>query len=117
MERYKEKRLKLNWKKYHFMTISTIILGYVMSSNGIEVDKAKVEVILNLPSPKTIKKVCSFFSHAGFYRRFIKDFNIISKPLCNLLIKNKPFKWTKDCQKALENIISFFNINPYNATP
>ena len=94
------------------MTISRVILSHVLSSNGIEVDKANVEVILNLPSPKTAKKVCSFLGHAGFYRRFIKNFNVISRPLCNLIIKDKPFKWTEDFHKALEKIISLLTSTP-----
>ena len=70
------------------MTTSGIVLGHVVSSKGIEVDKAKVEVILKLPSPKIIREVRSFLGHAGFYRRFIKDFSVISRPLCNLLKKD-----------------------------
>ena len=98
LERCKEKGLVLNWKKCHFMTISEIVLSHVVSSKGIEVDKAKVEVISKLPSPKTIREVCSFLGHAWFYNRFIKDFSAISRPLCNLIIKDIPFEWTKDCQ-------------------
>ena len=72
-------------------------LGPCCVFKGIEVDKAKVEVISKLPSPKTIREVCSFLGHTGFYRKFIKDFSVISRPLCNLLIKDTHFEWTKDC--------------------
>ncbi|RVX10719.1 hypothetical protein CK203_018374 [Vitis vinifera] len=54
---------------------------------GIEVDKAKVELIVKLPSPTTVKGVRQFLGHAGFYRRFIKDFSKLSKPLCELLVR------------------------------
>ena len=84
------------------MTTSGIVLGHVVSSKGIEVDKVKVEVISKLPSPKTIREVCSFLGDTWFYKRFIKDFSAISRPLCNLLIKDTPFEWTKDCQQAFE---------------
>ena len=63
-----------------------------MFSNGIEVDKAKVEVISKLPSPKTIREVHFFLGHDGFYRRFIEDFSDTFKPLCNLPIKDTPFE-------------------------
>ena len=51
-----------------------IVLGHKISPNGIEVDRAKVEIIENLSSPNSIKVIGSFLGHAGFYRRFIKDF-------------------------------------------
>ena len=65
-----------------------IILGHKVSSKGLGVDKAKVGVIENLPPPISVKGIRSFLGHAGFYRRFIKDFSKISKPLCNLLEKD-----------------------------
>lgn len=67
------------------------VLGHIISNRGIEVDKAKVDVISNLSLPKSIKEVRSFLGHAGFYRRSIKDFSKISKPLCNLLVKDVTF--------------------------
>ena len=86
------------------MTNSGIVLGHVVSSKGIEVDKAKVEVISKLTSPKTIREVRSFLEHAGFYSRFIRDFSVISRPLCNLLLKDTNSKWNNDCQQAFEKI-------------
>ncbi|RVW70648.1 Retrovirus-related Pol polyprotein from transposon 297 [Vitis vinifera] len=67
-----EKDLVLNWEKCHFMVRQGIVLGHIISENGIEVDKAKVELIVKLPSPTTVKGVRQFLGHAGFYRRFIK---------------------------------------------
>ena len=66
------------------MVTNGIVLGHIISSKGIEVDKSKIELIANLLTPKYIKDVRSFLGHAGFYRRFIKDFSVISKPLSNL---------------------------------
>ncbi|RVW12392.1 Retrovirus-related Pol polyprotein from transposon 297 [Vitis vinifera] len=67
-----EKDLVLNWEKCHFMVRQGIVLGHIISKKGIEVDKAKVELIVKLPSPTTVKGVRQFLGHAGFYRRFIK---------------------------------------------
>jgi hypothetical protein len=69
--RCKEKTLVLNWEKCHFMVKQGIVLGHVISHQGIEVDKAKVDLISNLPPPHTIKGVCSFLGHTGFCKRFI----------------------------------------------
>ena len=80
-----EKNLRLNWKKYHFMVKHGIILGHEVSRRGIEVDKSKVEVIDKLPELKSINDIRSFLGHDGFYRRFIKKFSKIAKPLTNLL--------------------------------
>ena len=64
---------------------------------GIEVDKAKIQVIESLPPPVNIKGIRSFLGHAGFYRRFIKDFSHIVCPLTNLLAKDVPFVFDEEC--------------------
>ena len=81
----------LNWEKSHFMVPYGIVLGHIISSQGIEVDKAKVELIVKLPSPTTIKGVRQFLGHAGFYRRFIKDFSKVARLLCELLVNDAKF--------------------------
>ena len=63
LKRCEEKGLVLNWEKCHYMVASGIVLGHVVSSKGIEVDKAKVEIISHLPPPKTVREVRSFLGH------------------------------------------------------
>ena len=64
-------------------------------------DKEKIEVIVKLPPPKSIKDIRSFLGHAGFYRRFIKDFSKIARPLTNLLAKDVPFNFNDECFKKI----------------
>ncbi|WRX22570.1 Reverse transcriptase/retrotransposon-derived protein [Theobroma cacao] len=80
------------------------IYGHKISSSGIEVDKAKIETIEKLPPPINVKGIRSFLGHAGFSRRFIKDFSKISKPLCNLLKKDVPFKFDNKCLVAFDEL-------------
>ena len=86
-----KKRLVLSWEKSHFMVREGVVLGHIVSGKGLEVDKAKIEVIQNLSLPSTLKDLRSFLEHVGFYRRFIQDFAKVSKPLTTLLCKDKDF--------------------------
>ncbi|XP_060972217.1 uncharacterized protein LOC133038172 [Cannabis sativa] len=115
--RCKEKNLVLNWEKCHFMVKRGIVLGHVISSEGIEVDKAKVDLISKLPPPKTVKEFRSFLGHAGFYRTFIKDFSKISRPLCHLLGKDNAFVFDHDCHIAFEKLKTMLTTAPIIQPP
>ena len=91
LKRCMETNLVLNWEKCHFMVREDIVLGHRISGRGIEVDRAKIEIIEKLPPPTSVKGVWSFLGHAGCYRRFIRDFSKVSKPLSNLLMQGVPF--------------------------
>jgi hypothetical protein len=71
-----------------------------VSEQGIEVDRAKIEVIEQLPPPVKIRGIQSFLGHCGFYHRFIKDFSHIARPLTNLLAKDVPFEFDDACLKS-----------------
>ena len=117
LSRCEEKNLVLNWEKCHFMVRQGIVLGHIVSSKGLEVDKAKIDLISNLPAPKTVRDVRSFLGHAGFYRRFIKDFSVISRPLCNLLLKEAEFEWTEACQVAFTKLKDMLTTAPIMQPP
>ncbi|WVZ64241.1 hypothetical protein U9M48_013793 [Paspalum notatum var. saurae] len=104
LQRCTEVDLVLNWEKCHFMVRRGLVLGHIISEKGIEVDKAKIETVEKLPPPTNIKSLRSFLGHAGFYRRFIKDFSKIAKPLTYLLQKDIPFEFTEECEVAFRKI-------------
>nr|GFA44832.1 reverse transcriptase domain-containing protein [Tanacetum cinerariifolium] len=91
-------------EKSHFVVKEGIILGHKISKKGIEVDKAKIEVISKLPHPTTVKGIHSFLGHAGFYHRFIKDFSKISRPMTHLLERNSPFIFSNECIQAFRTL-------------
>ena len=117
LNRCLEKNLVLNWEKCHFMVHKGIILGHVISNKGLEVDKAKVELISKLPPPTNVKAIRKFLGHAGFYRRFIKDFSKIAKPLYELLVKDTKFFWDGRCQQRFEELKSHLTTAPIVRAP
>nr|GEY06968.1 reverse transcriptase domain-containing protein [Tanacetum cinerariifolium] len=101
---FRNSNFLLEEEKSHFMVKEGIVLGHKISKQGIEVDKAKVDVITKLPHPKTIKGIRSFLGHAGFYRHFIKDFSKIARPMTRLLEKDTPFIFSKECVEAFQTL-------------
>ncbi|GKB24706.1 reverse transcriptase domain-containing protein [Tanacetum coccineum] len=108
-------KLSLLWEKCHFMVKEGIVLGHKISKNGLEVDRAKVDVIAKLPPP-TVKGVRSFLGHAGFYRRFIQDFSKIAWPMIRLLEKDTLFIFLDECLASFK-ILKKRLTKPYSLCP
>ncbi|GJT94710.1 reverse transcriptase domain-containing protein [Tanacetum coccineum] len=104
LKRCEDTNLSLNWEKSHFMVKEGIVLGHKISKSGLEVDRAKVEVIAKLPHPTSVKGVRSFLGHAGFYRRFIQDFSKIARPMTHLLEKETPFVFSEECVDSFNTL-------------
>ena len=117
LQRCKDKQLALNWEKCHFMVTEGIVLGHKISATGLEVDQSKISIIKTLAPPTTVKGIRSFLGHAGFYRRFIKDFSKIARPLCRLLEKDTRFNFDDSCKTAFEEIKSRLVQAPIMAAP
>ena len=99
------------------MVTEGIVLGHKISIDRLEVDQAKITVIKTLMSPTIVKGIRSFLGHAGFYRRFIKDFSKISKQLCRLLEKDANFDFDESYRSAFEEIRSRLVLAPIMLTP
>ena len=117
LQRCKDKNLALNQEKCHFMVKEGIFLGHKISATRLEVDRAKVYVIKTLMPPTTMKGIRNFLGHVGFYRRFIKDFSKIARPLFRLLEKDAKFDFDHACKLAFEEIKARLIMAPIIATP
>ncbi|RDX97050.1 Retrovirus-related Pol polyprotein from transposon opus, partial [Mucuna pruriens] len=104
LKRCIETDLVLNFEKCHFMVTEGIVLGHLVSSRGIEVDKAKIDIIASLPNPASVRDVRSFLEHASFYKRFIKNFRKTALSLPKLLQKDVEFVFNKECIQAFEEL-------------
>ena len=92
--RCQEHNLAINSEKCFMLMQEGVVLGNFISTVGIQVDLAKIEVIQTLPIPTKSKDLRSFLGHAAYYRHFIKDFIKIASPLYKLLTKEVEFNWT-----------------------
>nr|GEV82434.1 hypothetical protein [Tanacetum cinerariifolium] len=104
LKRCEETNIVLNWEKCHFMVKEGKVLGHKVSGSGIEVDKAKIEAISKLPYPTNVKAIQSFLGHAGLYRRFIKYFSQIARPMTQLLVKDAPFNFFEECIQGFDTL-------------
>ena len=97
-------RLRLNPNKYIFGASSGKLLDFIISQRGIEVDPTKVQVIRDMPAPKTKKQVQSFLGRINYTARFITQLTTTCDPLFKLLKKDTKIEWIDECQVAIDKI-------------
>ena len=102
--RLQEAGLQVDIKKCEFNVTRTKYLGYVLTTEGLEIDADKVEVLRNWQYPKTVTGVKSYLGFCGFYRQFIRDFGKIAKPLSTLGRPSVPFLWTEECKESFDEL-------------
>jgi hypothetical protein len=104
LEKLRSNQLYAKFSKCEFWLTEVAFLGHVISAGGVSVDPSKVKDVLNWMPSTTISEIWSFLGLVGYYRRFIKDFSKIAKPMTKLLEKNKAFEWTRECQASVEEL-------------
>jgi transposase InsO family protein len=117
LRRLEENDLFAKPEKCTFRVQEVEFLGMIVSRNGIQMDNSKVQAIKEWPTPKNVKGVRSFLGLANFYRRFIKDYAQIARPLNDLTKKDTPFEWSERQQKAFDNLKDQFTTAPVLAYP
>ena len=104
LETLREKKLYAKLSKCDFWLKEVSFLGHIVSAEGIRVDPAKIEAVVNWKSPQNVIEVRSFLGLAGYYRIFVRGFSVIASPLTKLLRKGIKFDWTNKCQNSFEQL-------------
>ncbi|WVZ71366.1 hypothetical protein U9M48_019958 [Paspalum notatum var. saurae] len=108
----REHKLYAKFSKCAFWLKEVGFLGHVLSKEGVAVDPSKVEVVLNWKQPETVTGIRSFLGLAGYYRRFVKDFSKIAKPMTSLTKKNAKFIWSPKCEEGFQELKKLLTTAP-----
>jgi hypothetical protein len=104
LQKVREHRLYVKLSKCEFWMKQVAFLGHVISKGGISVDPSKVQDVLSWNAPTSVGNIRSFLGLVEYYRRFIKGFLRISKPMTELLEKDKKFEWTSTCEASFQEL-------------
>ena len=99
-------KLYVKLSKCSFAKQELSYLGHVISSSGVSTDPKKVQIIADWPTPQSVKDLRSFLGMAGYYRKYVKNFGLMSKPLTNLLKKGVIYVWTSETEASFQAISS-----------
>jgi len=117
LTRLREHQLYAKFSKCEFWLKKVPFLGHVLTEEGISVDPAKVQEVLDWKVPTSLHEIRSFLGLAGYYRRFIPEFSKISKPMTRLLQKDEKFVWTPECEEAFHELRTLLTSAPVLAQP
>jgi len=117
LKRLEENDLFVKPEKCKWKVREVEFLGVVIGPRGVEMQKEKVEGVLNWPAPKNVKEVQKFLGLANYYRRFIKDFAKIAAPLHVLVRKEQKWKWEKEQEEVFGRLKEVFTTEPVLVIP
>jgi len=117
LQRLRDVGLKLSPKKCILLQRSVPFLGHVVSDHGISTDPKKIEAVCTWPYPRTAKDVKSFLGLCSYYRRFVRGFPDIARPLYTLTEAQKEFRWTRECKDAFCQLQCLLTTAPILAFP
>ena len=104
LQRLREAGLQADIDKCEFHVQEIRFFGLIISTKGIRMEPQKIQTILDWAQPTSLRHVRSFLGFCNFYRRFIRDFSKLAKPLTGLTKKDAPFDWTSACQSAFDSL-------------
>ena len=113
LKRLEQANFKIQPEKCVFATDTVEYLVHICTPSGIRPNPKKVKAIEQYPTPKTVKDVRAFIGLAGYYRRHVRNFAEIAKPLTSLTKKETPFDWTQECQQAFQKLKEILSAEPF----
>jgi hypothetical protein len=117
LQKLRENRLYAKLSKCEFWMKQVTFLGHVISEGGISVDPSKVQDVLSWNAPMSVGDIRSFLGLAGYYWRFIEGFSKISKPMIELLEKDKKFEWASACEASFQELKKRLTTTPILLMP
>eukprot|EP00731_Ephydatia_muelleri_P036553 Em0276g5a len=117
LQRLRQAGLKLKPSKCKWCQKSVTFLGHIVSEEGVAADPSKTAVVAGWPPPQSKREMQQFLGLANYYRKFVKNFAAIAKPLHRLTEKNTDFKWTVECQHAFDVLRACLSSPPVLSYP
>ncbi|GBM49702.1 Retrovirus-related Pol polyprotein from transposon 17.6 [Araneus ventricosus] len=116
-QRLQKANLKLNPKKCRFLQREVAYLGHVISAEGVKTDPEKIKAVVDWPRPDKIHDLRSFLGLCTYYRRFVKNFSTIARPLHKLTEAKSNFNWTDECEKSFNSLKQALTSSPILTYP
>jgi hypothetical protein len=104
LDKCRQCQIALNLKKCIFFSPFGVLLGNIVCKQGLLVDPSKIAIIVDLPPPTSVRKLCTILGHTGYYKKFIKGYTQITTPMEKLLKKHSKFQWIEEFQQSFDTL-------------